>query len=248
VQAPDSVISFQQTIPNSAILSQDQTSSPPSSSFMVNDPTAETGDEEPSNQVLSEENQARFREIFSWLQKDARDQVRDVDHFEEMLESIDQELPEDIKASLERISDLDIHYVAIRRALKSQSSRPVLEQKKARAEEAVKGSQARIESNKEMLAKLQSTLELKIARKAALEIELKNLSAEIEADEKKIVELPGLTEKIQEEASAAMTEANQLEAQLFALSSTQRDYQERLENINQIISNDASVIAKYLNI
>jgi hypothetical protein len=31
-----------------------------------------------------------------------------------MLESIDQELPEDIKVSLEPISDLDIHYVAIR--------------------------------------------------------------------------------------------------------------------------------------
>jgi septal ring factor EnvC (AmiA/AmiB activator) len=89
---------------------------------------------------------------------------------------------------------------------------------------------------------------LKIARKAALETELKNLSAEIEADEKKIAEFPGLTEKIQEEASATMTEANQLEAQLFALSNTQRDYQERLEYINQIISNASSVIAKYLNI
>jgi predicted nucleic acid-binding Zn-ribbon protein len=99
-----------------------------------------------------------------------------------------------------------------------------------------------------MLVKLQSALELKIARKATLETELKNLSAEIEADEKKIVELPGLTKKIQEEASAAMTEANQLEAQLSALSNTQRDYQERRENINQIISNPSSVIAKYLNI
>jgi Ca2+-binding EF-hand superfamily protein len=89
---------------------------------MVNDPTAETGDEETPNQVLSEENHARLREIFSWLQKDARDQVRDVDHFEQMLESIDQELPEYIKASLETISNLDIHYVAIRRALKRQSS------------------------------------------------------------------------------------------------------------------------------
>jgi septal ring factor EnvC (AmiA/AmiB activator) len=89
---------------------------------------------------------------------------------------------------------------------------------------------------------------LKIARKAALETELKNLSAEIEADEKKIAEFPGLTEKIQEEASATMTEANQLEAQLSALSNTQRDYQERLEYINQIISNASSVIAKYLNI
>jgi chromosome segregation ATPase len=89
---------------------------------------------------------------------------------------------------------------------------------------------------------------LKIARKAALETELRNLSAEIEADEKKIAEHFGLTEKIQKEASAAMIEANQLEAKLSALSNTQKDYQERLENINQITSNASSVIAKYLNI
>jgi chromosome segregation ATPase len=215
---------------------------------MVNDPTAETGDEEPSNQVLSEETQARLREIFSWLQKDARDQIRDVDHFEEMLESIHQELPEDIKTSLEPISGLDIHYVAIRRALKSQSSRPVLEQKKAKAEQAAKGSQAQIESNKEMLAKLQFALESKTARKTALETELRILSAEIEADEKKIAELPGLIEKTQEEAPTAVTEANQLEAQLSALSNIQRDYQERMENINKILSNASSVIAKHLNI
>jgi chromosome segregation ATPase len=214
---------------------------------VVSDPTAKE-DEASLNQVLSEVNQAKLKEIFSWLQKDARDQVRDVDHFEEMLESIDQELPEDIKTSLEPISDLDIRYVAIRRALKSQSSQPVLEQKKVRAEQAVKGSQAQIESNKEMLTKLQSALELKIARKTALETELRNLSAEIEADEKKIAELPRLIEKTQEEASAAMIEANQLEAKLSALSNTQKDYQERLKNINQIISNASSVIAKYLNI
>jgi predicted nucleic acid-binding Zn-ribbon protein len=195
----------------------------------MSDPAAEK-DEASLNQVLSEENQAKLKEIFSWLQKDARDQVRDVDHFEEILESIDQELPEDIKASLEPISDLDTHYVAIRRALKSQYSRPVLEQKRARAEQVVKGSQAQIESNKEMLAKLPPALELKIDRKASLETELRNLSAEIEADEKKIAELPGLIEKIQKEAS------------------TQKDYQERLENINQTTSNASSVIAKYLNI
>jgi chromosome segregation ATPase len=99
-----------------------------------------------------------------------------------------------------------------------------------------------------MLTNLQSTLELKIARKIALETELRNLSAEIEANEKKIAELPGLIEKTQEEASAAMIEANQLEAQLSVLSNTQKDYQERLKNINQIISNASSVIAKYLNI
>jgi chromosome segregation ATPase len=89
---------------------------------------------------------------------------------------------------------------------------------------------------------------LKIARKTALETELRNLSAEIEADEKKIAELPGLIEKTQREAATAMTEASQLEAQLSALSNTQRDYQERMKSINQTISNASNVIAKYLNI
>jgi hypothetical protein len=59
-----------------------------------------------------------------------------------------------------------------------------------------------------MLAKLQSARELKIARKTALEAELKSLLAEIEADDKKIAELPVLIEKTQEEASSAITEAN----------------------------------------
>jgi chromosome segregation ATPase len=134
---------------------------------------------------------------------------------------------------LEPISGLDIHYVAIRRALKSQSSRLAIEQKKARAEQATKGAQTQTESHKEMLTNLQSALESKIARKSALETELRNLSAEIEADEKKIAELPGLIVKTQEEASAAMTEAHQLEAQLTVLSNTQRDYQERMKSINE---------------
>jgi chromosome segregation ATPase len=215
---------------------------------VVNDPAAETGDGGTQNQALPEEIQARLKEIFAWLQKDARDQIRYVDHFEKMLEPISQKLPEDIKASLEPISGLDIHYVAIRRALKSQSSRPAIEQKKAKAEQAAKGAQTQTESHKEMLTTLQSALESKIARKIALETELKNLSAEIEADEKKIAELPGLIEKTQKEASSAITEANQFEAELTVLSNTQRDYRERMKNINQTISNASNVIAKYLNI
>jgi hypothetical protein len=79
----------------------------------VSDPVAEK-DEASSNQVLSEENQARLEEVLSWLQKDAQDQVRDVDRLDEILESIDQELPDDIKASLEPISHLDNHYAVVR--------------------------------------------------------------------------------------------------------------------------------------
>jgi hypothetical protein len=124
-----------------SFLFQDQTASS-SNSFVVNDPVAETGDGGTQNQALSEEIQTRLKEIFTWLQKDARDQIRDVDHFEEMLEPISQKLPEDIKASLEPISGLDIHYVAVRRALKSQSTRPAVVQKKAKAEQAAKGAQS----------------------------------------------------------------------------------------------------------
>jgi chromosome segregation ATPase len=214
----------------------------------VSDPAAEQEDEASSNQVLSEENQAKLREVFSWLQRDAQDQVRDVDRLDEILESINQELPDNIKASLEPISHLDDHYVVVRRALRIQSSRSSLEQKRAKVKQFVKESQAQIQSNKELLTKLQPALELKITRKAALEAELKTLTAEIEADRKKIAELPGLTEKIQKETSATMIESNQLKAKHSTLSNAQEDYQKLLENINQMTSNASNAIAKYLNI
>jgi chromosome segregation ATPase len=165
-----------------------------------------------------------------------------------MLGPISQELPEDIKISLEPISGLDVHYVAIRRALRNVSSLPAVEQKKAKAEQDAKGAQSQTENHKGILAKLQAARELKIVRKAALEAELKSLSAEIEADDKKIAELPGLIEKIQEEAVSAIAEANQCDAELTILSNAQKDYQEWMENIHQTTSNASNVIAKYLNI
>jgi chromosome segregation ATPase len=214
----------------------------------VDDLTAEKGDEASFNQALSEENQARLREIFSLLQRDIQDQVRDVDLLEEVLESINQELPDDIKTSLEPISQLDIHFAVVRRALKNQSSRPILEQKRAKAKQLVKESQAQIQSNKGLLAELQPALQLKIARKDALEAELKNLKPEIEADRKKIAELPELTEKIQKEDSATLIESNQLKTILSILSNTQEADQKLLENISKMILDASSVIAKYLNI
>jgi hypothetical protein len=95
----------------------------------VDDLAAEKGDEGSSSQALSEENQAELREILSLLQSDIQDQVREVDLLEVVLQSINQELPDDIKASLEPISKPDNHFAAVRRALKNQSSRPVLEKK-----------------------------------------------------------------------------------------------------------------------
>jgi chromosome segregation ATPase len=213
---------------------------------MGNNPVAEAREGVP--QTLSEEVREKLKEIFAWLQKDARDQFKDLDHFEEMLEPISQELPEGINASLASISGLEIHYVPTRQALRKVSSRPAVEQKRARAEQAVKGAQSQIENHKDTLANLQTSRELKIARKATLEAELRSLLAEIEADDKKIAELLGLIEKTQEAAVSAIAAVNQCDAELTTLSNTQRDYQERMENFRQATSNVCNVIVKYLNI
>jgi chromosome segregation ATPase len=213
---------------------------------MMNNPIAET--RERVLQTLSEEVREKHKEIFAWLQKDARGQFKDLDRFEEMLEPISQELPEDINASLESISGLEIHYAPIRQALRKVSSCPAVEQKRARAEQAVKGAQSQTKIHKDTLANLQASRELKIARKAALEAELRSLSAEIEADDKKIAELPGLIEKTQDEAISAIAEVNQCDAELTTLSDAQKDYQERMENFRQATSNVCNVIAKYLSI
>jgi chromosome segregation ATPase len=110
------------------------------------------------------------------------------------------------------------------------------------------GAQSQTESHKDTLANLQASCDLKIVRKAALEVELRSLSTEIEADNRKIAELPELIEKTQEEAKSAMAKMKQCDAELTTLSSAQKDCQERLNNFRQATSNVRSVIAKYLNI
>jgi chromosome segregation ATPase len=162
----------------------------------VDDLVAEKGDEASSSQALSEENQAKVKEIFSLLQRNIQDQVRDADLLREELELIDQDLPADIKASLEPVSELDDHFVAVKQALKNLSSQPALEQKKAAAKQSVKDLHAQMQNHKELLTNLQPALEMKKDRKAALEAELRTLTTEIEADEKRMAELPESMEKI----------------------------------------------------
>jgi chromosome segregation ATPase len=222
--------------------------SSPGYSFVVDDLFAKKGDEASSSQALSEENQAKLKEILSLLQRDVQDQVRDADLLREALEFIDQDLPADIKASLEPVSQLDNHFAAVKQALRNQSSQPALEQGRATAKQSVKDLHAQIQNNKELLAKLQPALELKKTRKAASEAELRNLTTEIEADEKKMVELPESTEKMRKEASAVLNLERQLKTKLSALSKTQEADQKLLENINKIISDATNVISKYLGV
>jgi chromosome segregation ATPase len=214
----------------------------------VDDLVAEKGDGASSIQALSEENQAKLKEILSLLQRNVHDQVRDADLLREALELIDQDLPADIKASLEPVSQLDNHFAAVKRALKNQSSQPALEQRRATAKKSVKDLHAQIQNNKELLAKLQPALELKKTRKAALEAELRTLKAEIEADEKKMAELLESTEKIRKEASATLNAERQLKTKISTLSKTQEANQKLLENINKIISDATNVISKYFGV
>jgi chromosome segregation ATPase len=199
-------------------------------------------------QPLSDEVLSRLKEIVAWLERDAQDQFKDLDHFEEMFESISQELPEDIRTSLSSVYGLDTLYAPIKHALRKLRSRPAIEKKKADAEHAMTGAQSRAKSHKDTLANLQASYDLKIARKAALEAELRSLSAEIEADKEKIAELPGLIAKTQAEAKSAITKIEQCDAELTDLSGTQKDCQELLDNFRLTTSNARGVIARHLNI
>jgi hypothetical protein len=61
-----------------------------------------------------------------------------------------------------------------------------------------------------------------------MEAELRNLTAKIEADEKKMAELPESTEKMWKEASVALNVERQLKTKLSALSKTQEANQKLL--------------------
>jgi chromosome segregation ATPase len=166
----------------------------------------------------------------------------------EALELIDQDLPADIKASLEPVSKLDDHFVAVKQALKNLFSQPALEQKQVANKQTMKDLHIQMQNHKELLTKLQPELELKKVRKAELEAELRTLTAEIEADEKKMADLPESMEKIRKEATAAMNTGKQLKTKLSTLSKTQEADQRLLENINKMISDASNVISKYLGV
>jgi chromosome segregation ATPase len=222
--------------------------SSPSYSFVVDDLVAKKGYEAFSSHALSKENRAKLKEIFSQLQRDVQDQVRDADLLREALELIDQDLPADIKASLEPVSKLDNHFIAVKQALKNLSSQTALEQRKVANKQSVKDLHAQMQNHKQLLTKLQPALKLKKARKAALEAELRTLTTEIEADEKKMAELPKPMVKIRKEASVAMNAGKQLKTKLSDLSKTQEADQRLLENISKMISDASNVISKYLGV
>jgi primosomal protein N'' len=137
-----------------------------------------------------------LKEIFSLSQRNVQYQVKDADLLREALELIDQYLPTDIKASLEPVSKLDDHLVAVKQALKNLSSQPALEQKQAANKQSMKDLHIQMPNHKELLTKLQPEVELKEVRKAELETELRTMTVEIEADEMKMAELLESMEKI----------------------------------------------------
>jgi chromosome segregation ATPase len=199
------------------------------------------------NQPLPDEVLLKLKEIAAWLEKDIQDQFNDLHHFEEMFESVNQELPEDIRASLSSVYGLEAFYAPVRRALRKLRSRPAIEKRKIDAEHAMNGAQSQAEGHKDALADLQASYDLKVARKAALEAELRSLSAEIEIDKGKIAELPGLIAKTQAEVKSAITKIEQCDAELTDLSGAQKDCQELLDNSHLITSNARRVLAKLLN-
>jgi hypothetical protein len=199
------------------------------------------------NQPLPDEVLLKLKEIAAWLEKDVQDQLNDLCHFEEMFEPISRRLPDDIRAFLSSIYDLEPFYVPLRRTWRKLRSRSAIEKEKTDAEQAMNGKQSQAKSHRDALADLQASYDLKVARKAALEAELRSLSAEMEIDQKKIADLPGLIAKTEAEAESAVTRVKQCDAELTDLSDAQKDYQEILDNSHLIVSNVRHALAKLLN-
>jgi hypothetical protein len=120
----------------------------------VDDLIAEKGDEASSSQALLEENRAKLKEILSLLQRDVQDQVEDADLLREALALIDQDIPADIKASLEPVSKLDDHFVAVKQALKNLSSQSALVQQQVANKKSMKDLHIQMQNHKELLTKL----------------------------------------------------------------------------------------------
>jgi chromosome segregation ATPase len=200
-----------------------------------------------TNQPLPDEVLLKLKEIAAWLEKDVQDQLNDLCHFEEMFEPISRRLPDDIRAFLSSIYDLEPFYVPLRRTWRKLRSRSAIEKEKTDAEQAMNGIQSQAKSHRDALADLQASYDLKVARKAALEAELRSLSAEMEIDQKKIADLPGLIAKTEAEAESAVTRVKQCDAELTDLSDAQKDYQEILDNSHLIVSNVRHALAKLLN-
>jgi hypothetical protein len=95
-----------------------------------------------------------MKEILSLLQRDVQDQFKDADLLREVLALIDQDLPVDIKASLEPTSKLDDHFVAVKQALKNLSSQPALEQQQVANKQSMKDLHIQMQNHKELLTKL----------------------------------------------------------------------------------------------
>jgi hypothetical protein len=222
-----------------------QDHAPSSSSLPSEGPTADVMKE--TNQPLPDEVLLKLKEIAAWLEKDVQDQLNDLCHFEEMFEPISRKLPDDIRAFLSSIYNLEPFYVPLRRTWRKLRSRSAIEKEKTDAEQAMNGIQSQAKSHKDALADLQASYDLKVARKAALEAELKSLSAEMEIDQKKMADLPGLIAKTEAEAESAVTKVKQCDAELADLSDAQKDYQEILDNSHLIVSNVRHALAKLLN-
>jgi hypothetical protein len=114
----------------------------------LDDLIAEEWDEASSSQALSDKNQAKLKEILFLLQKDVQDQVKDVDLLREAFALTNQDLLADIKASLEPVSKLDDHFVAVKRALKNLSSQSALEQEQAANKQSMKDLHTQMQNHK----------------------------------------------------------------------------------------------------
>jgi chromosome segregation ATPase len=229
------------------LFQKDNTQPIASYSLIVEEYIGERDEEASSQQQLSAENQARLRDIILLLNKDITTLVQDADQIRDIIELIDQEVPPNLRASLESIAHLDDHFATVKRASKSITVRATLQNDKLVKEQHVKELHSEIQSAKHSLETLEPELKVMEEEKTKLEAQLAQLNAKIQSHKAKVADLPGSIEAAKAKITSVIKENQQIKNRLIKIHSSEEDDQKVLDDVSRIRTEAMDVINLFLN-
>ena len=207
----------------------------------------EEGEEASSSQQLSQENQARLRDISLILNEDIVNLIQKVNLIRDIWYLVDQEIPTSVKTALDTALHLDDHTGSINRASRNMSIRASAQQGFEVESQQIKELYSQVQLGKESLKALTPELKAMKLKKAELEAQLADLNTRIQAHEDKISSLSPSIEKAEAKIIPAARRIRQFKTQLSKISSTEEEDRKAFEVVDQIKKNAIAVINSFLD-
>ena len=172
----------------------------------------------------------------------------DVDQIRELVENISQDLPDDLKATLESATHLEDHFPAVRRALKNTASMSNLLNIRASKLQKIKDLHSRIQFSKNSYEQMQTDLDAMKLKRPDLEAQLSLLNSQIQDQEAKVAGLPDIIDQAKGEIQAHIKEDISLKARLQKVQKSSDNDQKVLDNFHQIKTEAINAIKLHLNL